>query len=357
MKILQINTVFKNGGSTGRIVYELKNIAEANGDEAYVAFGYEYQKTYDLNTFKMESIPRLKFSILQTRLFAGHGFYNKRETRKLIQWMDNIKPDLIHLHNLHGHYINVELLFNYIKNKKVPVVWTLHDCWAFTGWCAYFDYIGCQKWKDQCGQCPNKKEYPFSWFLDNSKNNHQKKKKCFQDVENLTIVTPSKWLKSLVKDSFLKDYNTMVIHNGIDLKVFYPRNNSIKNKLNINNRKMILAVAMGMSKRKGIQYIYELSNKIDTHKEILVVVGIKKAQSSHISSNFIGIPEIHDRNRLVELYSAADVFINPTLEDTFPTTNLEALACGTPVVTFQTGGSPESVRDRKSTRLNSSHIH
>ena len=139
MKILQINTVFKNGGSTGRIVYELKNIAEANGDEAYVAFGYEYQKTYDLNTFKMESIPRLKFSILQTRLFAGHGFYNKRETRKLIQWMDNIKPDLIHLHNLHGHYINVELLFNYIKNKKVPVVWTLHDCWAFTGWCAYFD--------------------------------------------------------------------------------------------------------------------------------------------------------------------------------------------------------------------------
>ena len=345
MKIIQINTVFKNGGSTGRIVYELKKITEKHGNEAYAAFGYEYQKTYDTNTYKMESILRLKLSILQTRLFAEHGFYNRWETQKLINWIDTIKPDLIHLHNLHGHYINIELLFEYIKDKQIPVIWTLHDCWAFTGWCAYFDYVGCSKWKSHCGQCPNKKEYPYSWFLDKSYQNYDRKKRCFQNVGNLTIVTPSKWLRGLVKESYLGKYDIEVINNGISLDIFYPRSTKIKDEIGIGSRKMILAVAMGMSKRKGIQYIYELSGKLDPDKECIVIVGMEKKQIKKVPEGIIGLTRINDVNRLAELYSAADVFINPTLQDTFPTTNLEALACGTPVVTFNTGGSPESIGD------------
>lgn len=343
MKVLQINHVYKNGGSTGRIVYDLKNILLDKGFDPYVAFGYEYKKTNDEHTYKIESIPELKVNILKTRLFAKHAFYNTWQTKRLLKWIDNLKPDIIHLHNIHGHYINVAMLFDYIKKHKTPVVWTLHDCWSFTGWCAYFDYSNCDKWCTECKKCPSRRDYPYSWFFDRSKSNFKRKRECFCGVENLTIVTPSKWLAELTSHSFLSEYPIEVINNGIDLNVFSPQETDFKKRYKINDRKMILAVSMGFEKRKGIDYIFELAKRIDNSKEVLVLLGVEKNKINKVPQNIICIAKTSDVNLLTQAYSAADVFINPTLEDNFPTTNLESLACGTPVITFRTGGSPESI--------------
>lgn len=343
MKILQINTVYKNGGSTGRIVFDLKQTIGKNGNEAFVAFGYEYSKTDDENTYMMERIPELKLSILQTRLFAEHGFYNQSQTKKLLKWIDTIKPDVIHIHNLHNHYMNVELLFDYIKEHNIPVVWTLHDCWSFTGWCAYFDYADCDKWKTVCHDCPNIHGYPYTWFFDKSKKNYGRKKKCFCGVENLTIVTPCEWLKMLVQESYLNNYPVKVINNGIDIDIFKPTSSDFRRNHGLEYKKMILAVMMSASKRKGIDIIYDLANKINIDEEAIVIVGLKEDEIVKLPQGTMGITRTSNVKELAEIYSAADVFINPTLEDNFPTTNLEALACGTPLATFYTGGSPESV--------------
>lgn len=340
MKVLQINAVYKNGGSTGRIVYDLKGISEQYGIESYVAFGYEYQRTHDKNTYKIESIPELKFSILETRMFGRHGFYNIGSTKKLIRWISDIKPDLIHLHNLHCHYMNVDILFNYIKEQKIPVVWTLHDCWSFTGWCAHFDYAGCEKWKSHCGKCELKHSYPFTWFFDRSSELYDKKKKAFCGVDNLTIVTPSQWLANKVKDSYLRNYPVRVINNGIDMNVFKPLKTDFREKHNLAGKKIVLAIANGFSKNKGIDLILKLPDELP-EDYVVVIVGADPS----LCKGFKGIVINRTNNvqELARIYSAADVFINPTLEDTFPTTNLEALACGTPVVTYRAGGSPESL--------------
>ena len=198
MRILQINTVYKNGGSTGRIVYDLSEVMRCEDIESFIAFGYEYSKTNDPNTYKIESIPILKFNILKTRVLGKHGFYNQGVTKNLIKWIVNLKPDIIHLHNLHNHYINIELLFDYIKKSNIPVVWTLHDCWSFTGWCVHFENVGCDKWKSGCHHCPSLKDYPFTWFFDRSKEIYRDKIRIFKGVKNLTIVTPSQWLANLV---------------------------------------------------------------------------------------------------------------------------------------------------------------
>ncbi|MCD8291870.1 MAG: glycosyltransferase, partial [Prevotella sp.] len=343
MRILQINTTYKNGGSTGRIAYDLKNTIENNGMEAYVAFGFEYVKTNDDNTFKLECIPELKWNILKTRIFARHGFYNINSTKRLLNYIDRIKPDIIHLHNIHNHYVNVEMLFDYIKKHNIPVVWTLHDCWSFTGWCAYFDYANCDRWKTLCHDCPCNHDYPFTWFFDRSSENYEKKKTVFNGVKNLTIVTPSEWLSNLVKQSYLKNYPVKVINNGVDISVFKPLESKIKEELNISGKKMILAMGMTLNKRKGIEYLMKLRKELNDD-ERLVLVGVKASDKSKIETDkCICMERTSNIQRLVELYSAADVFINPTLEDNFPTTNIEALSCGTPVVTFNTGGSVESV--------------
>lgn len=342
MKVLQINTVYKNGGSTGRIVYELSQQIEKCCYESYVAFGYEYIKTNDENTFKLENILRLKSSILKTRVLGEHGFYNKNETKKLIRYIDKINPDIIHLHNLHNHYLNVEILFNYLKEKDIPIVWTLHDCWSFTGWCAYFEYVGCEKWKNNCYECPNTKEYPYTWFFDRSSKNYKRKKNAFTNMKNMTIVTPSFWLKKLVEESYLRNYPVKVINNGVNLEIFKYTKSDLKKKYGIENKKIILSISMNLSKRKGFNYIMELSKIID-EDYVIVVVGLPTKSNETMPQNIICIGKTNSIDELAKIYSIADVFVNPTMEDNFPTTNLEALACGVPVVTFKTGGSPESI--------------
>lgn len=347
MKVLQINTVYKTGGSTGRIVYDLKNIMERSGIESYVAFGYGYtpDASEQATLFRIDTDKDLFISKVQTKLTGHHGFNNIHETRRLLKWIDKVNPDIIHLHNIHNHYVNIKLLLTYIEKRHIPCVLTMHDCWTFTGHCAYFDYSGCEKWKTGCRKCPSLHDYPRTFSpIDPSAWNYRHKRELFRQL-NVTLVTPSQWLANLVSESFLNDKQCMMINNGVDTDVFRPCGNSVKQKLGIDGKRMILAMASGFTKRKGIDYLLKLPEML-TDNEVLVLVGVKPEQKHLLpKEKCIGIECTNNVNELAEYYSIADVFVNTTLEDNFPTTNIEALACGTPVVTFNTGGSVESVFD------------
>ncbi|ANQ53651.1 glycosyltransferase family 4 protein [Thermosipho sp. 1070] len=340
MKILQINSVC-GIGSTGRIVAGIHDILIKNGHESYIACGRNLYKNFD-NAIKIGTSFDVYMHVLKTRIFDKHGFGSKKATIKFINKVENLNPDIIHLHNIHGYYVNIEVLFNYLKTANKPVIWTLHDCWAFTGHCSYFDYVNCDKWKTGCYKCPQKTKYPKSILLSNSKHNYLKKKEIFTDVKNMIIVTPSNWLAKLVRQSFLKEYPVKVINNGIDLTVFKPVKSDFRKKYNLEGKFIILGIANVWEKRKGYKYFIELAQKLEKD-EIIVMVGLTKRQIKKLTDNIIGITKTNSVKELVKIYSSADVFVNPTLEDNFPTTNLEALACGTPVITFNTGGSVESV--------------
>ncbi|THE09065.1 glycosyltransferase, partial [Bacillus timonensis] len=247
---------------------------------------------------------------------------------------------------IHGYYIHVGLLFKYLKSKNKPIVWTLHDCWPFTGHCVYFDFVNCPRWKTGCYECPQKSTYPSSLMLDKSNKNFFDKKEIFTGVKNMTIITPSKWLADLVKESFLGNYKVKVINNGIDLDLFKPTESIFRKKYKLENKFVILGVASPWSKRKGFESFIQLAKYL-SEDERIVMVGLTEKQIKHLPSNIIGINRTDSVQELAEIYSMADVFVNPTLEDNFPTTNLESLACGTPVITFNTGGSVEAIREEK----------
>jgi glycosyltransferase involved in cell wall biosynthesis len=340
-RILQINVVC-GSGSTGRIVDQIGNLLINNGSQSFIAFGRGECITLS-STFKIGNKFSKYWNAMTSRLFDSEGFGSKRSTLLLIKYIIKVKPDIIHLHNLHGYYLNISILFTYLRNSGIPVVWTLHDCWAFTGHCAYFDYVGCNKWKSECSSCPQLSEYPRSLVLDNSRRNYLTKKYLLSGFENFTIVTPSIWLSRIVSQSFLKNYNCRVINNGIDLRIFRPVDgSSIRNRFNLGSRKIVLGVASEWTDRKGLKYFEELSILLGEDVQI-ILIGLTKSQIRNISRSIIGLTRTSNLNELIAIYSIADVFVNPTLEDNFPTTNLEALACGTPVVTFDTGGSPEAI--------------
>lgn len=347
MKVLQINTVYKTGGSTGRIVYDLKNVMESEGIDGYVAFGYGYSPDADESEklFRIDTKTELLISKIRTKLIGHHGFDNVQETKRLLRWIDNIRPDIIHLHNIHNHYVNIDLLLRYIADKRIPCVLTMHDCWTFTGHCAYFDYSGCDKWETGCHHCPSLKDYPKTFApIDPSAWNYEHKRNLFEPL-NITFVSPSQWLCELQNLSFLKDKPCVVINNGVDADVFKPCGDAVKYQLGIDGKKMILAMASGFTKRKGIDSLLQLPSMLNDN-EILVLVGVRPEQRKLLPKDkCIAVNRTNNVLELAEYYSAADVFINTTLEDNFPTTNIEALACGTPVITFNTGGSIESVLD------------
>ena len=341
MKILQINSVC-GLGSTGRIATDIHAALQAKGIESHIMFGRGEARGCD-SAIKISSQLDFYSHALQTRLFDNHGFCSTKATQQAIEALDELKPDIVHLHNIHGYYLNVELLFAYLKRqKKIKVIWTLHDCWPFTGHCSYFDFCGCDKWKTQCFSCPQKNTYPASNGLDNSKSNYQRKKAAFSWVKDLTIVTPSQWLADLVKQSYLKDYPVQVVNNGIDLSVFQPRQSEFRVKHNLVDKFLIMGAASVWSPRKGFDDFIALA-KILPDNYHLVMVGLSPDKIKTLPSNIIGIHRTDNPTELAEIYSAADVFFNPTYEDNYPTVNLEAIACCTPVITYNTGGSPESV--------------
>lgn len=343
MRILQINTVV-NFNATGRIADELGNLILSRGGESYIAYGRNKRESQSV-LIKTGSNLSIRFHVLLSRLFDKHGAGSRQATRNLIKQIKEIKPDIIHLHNVHGYYLNLAILFEFLAKSEVPIVWTLHDCWALTGHCAYFDFVGCQKWKTKCHSCPQLKQYPKSWMVDGSSRNFLEKKQLYAPLKNLTIVTVSNWHASIVKESILNSHPLRVIHNGLDLNVFRRSTETrlIKQKLNIpDDAFLLLGVASVWEPRKGLQDFLKLSKMLD-EKTILVLVGLNAAQLKMLPKNIVGIARTENLKELVDLYSCADLFLNLTYEDNFPTTNLEALACGTPVLTYATGGSIESV--------------
>ncbi len=344
-KILQIS-IEVNSGSVGRIAEQIGEKIIENNWESYITFARNNLPSKS-KTIRIGNRFDVLWHVFMTRIFDNHCFESKKATRKLIEKIQEIKPDIIHLHHLHGYFINIEILFDYLSKSDIPVVWTFHDCWSFTGHCAYFDFVACDKWKTECYQCPQKKEYPKSLIVDRSKKNFWQKKSLFNSVKKMTIVPVSFWLGDLVKQSFLGGHSVKVIQNGINLDNFKKTDSraEIKAKYKIaENSFIILGVASTWDRRKGLAYFIKMSEMLDDSHQI-VLVGLSKKQLKEIPKNIIGIERTENVQQLAALYSAADVFANPTLEDTFPTTNLESLACGTPVITFKTGGSPESITE------------
>lgn len=343
MRILIINSVC-GIGSTGNICVDIANSFVMQGHEVKIAYGRKKVPTeYKSISYRIGNVIDNYISCCKARIFDNDGFNNRIATKHFIKWADDFNPDMIWLHNLHGYYINVELLFDWIKSRPfMEVKWTLHDCWAFTGHCAHFTLAKCNKWKTQCCDCVQKRVYPKSIMADNSKENFLNKKRLFTGVSKMRIITPSNWLCKLVKQSFLGSYETDVLHNTINGEVFKPRNSSFRQKLGLLNKRIVLGVASNWSESKGLNDFVELSKMLNDDYAI-VLVGLTKKQAKKIPNKIITVENNQTATKLSEIYSAADVFVNLTLEDNYPTVNLEAQACGTPVITYRTGGSAESV--------------
>lgn len=340
MKVLQINSFFTVGGPP-RIMNGIYDTLKEQGIECKIAAAREKMYAPE-DSIRIGSSLGVKVNALLARIFDNEGLSSKRATRKLIKEIEEYDPDVIHLHNLHGYYINIEILFDYLKKCNKKVVWTLHDCWAFTGHCAHFSFAKCYKWKVQCMDCPQKNSYPSSKVFSFAKRNFEKKKKAFTGVKNMTVTTPSKWLADLVNESFLKEYPIEVINNGIDVDIFKHKKSDILEKNGITEKKVVLGVAQNWAERKGFEDYIELSKKLPNNYKV-VMIGLTPDQIEMISDSILGLERTTNVEELVEWYSAATVFVNTTYEDTFPTVNLEAQSCGTPVITYKTGGSPESV--------------
>lgn len=336
--IIQINATC-NWGSTGRIAEQIAQLAITKGWNCYIVHGARYVNKTNQTAIQVGSRLDNIVHALKSKLFGGHGLGSKRSTEYLVAKLKEVHPDIVHLHNIHGYYINYPVLFNYLSKANIPVVWTLHDCWSMTGHCTHFDSMGCDRWKTGCYDCPQKKAQYGTILLNRAKRNYKLKKECFTSVNNLTVVTVSKWLGSIVQESYLKGSNIRVINNGIDLNVFRPVTTDLKRRLNIpEEKKILLGVASDWGVEKGL---YEFVKISEDPRYQVVIIGLTDEQVKALPSSIIAIQRTSNQQELVEYYSIADMLVNPTYNDSFPTVNIEALACGTPVVTYRTGGSPE----------------
>lgn len=343
MKILMINVVC-GIRSTGRICTDLAAALEEQGHEVKIAYGRdEVPAQFQKYAVRVGNDLDVKLHALKVRLFDAAGFGSKKVTKKFIKWVKDYDPDVIHLHNIHGYYINIEVLFDYLRTCGKKIIWTLHDCWAFTGHAAFCEAKNCEKWEIGCNKCPKKSDYPKSIF-DKSASNWIKKKALLTGIPGLQIVTPSQWLADLVKRSYLKDYEVVVIHNGVDTSVFKPTESGLRKELGIENKRVVLGVAALWEARKGLNDFIKLSGLLDSFVYQIILVGLSKKQIEDLPKTIIGIERTHSVGELAAYYSLADYFVNPTYEDNYPSVNVEAIACGTPVITYDTGGSGESAK-------------
>lgn len=345
MKIVIITGQWYGGGAES-VSRDLFSYLNKEGDECYYLYasgdspkspkiikcGYEYEHY---------------LHALKARFFDTDGIGSPRTTNRLIKQVEEICPDIINIHNIVCYSYDLKILLNYLRRTSIPVVWTLHDCWTFTGHCISIDEENCLKWKTGCGNCPAKGNFPKSLMLDKSRYNYKLKKQLFLNTKKIVFVTPSLWLKKIINQTFLQEFPIHVINNGIDLTIFKPTDNNVKERFNISKEKIvILFVASRWTKSKGINFIIELSQKMDLETYRLVVIGNINKYKQKLSKSILHIERTNDRYELAAWYTVADIFVNPTLADNYPTVNLESLACGTPVVTFNTGGSWESIGDK-----------
>lgn len=336
MKIVQINATCGKG-STGKICTGISKVLSEKGIENYIL--YSSGETDHKGAIKYMSRFEEKLGALLSRIIGNWGFNSYFATHRLIRHITTIAPDIVHLHNIHAHNCNVNALLGYLKSNSIKTVFTFHDCWMFTGYCMHYDMHGCEKWKTVCSSCPLKREY--SWFFDNSKKLHQNKLKALWGLD-LTVVAPSEWMAKQIEDSLLKCKNVRTINNGIDLETFKRTKSDFRSKNGLNGKYVVLGVAYGWDNKKGLDVFKELSKRLDDEYRI-VLVGVDETTKRSLPDNILAVSRTHNRAELAAIYSSADVFVNPTREETFPTVNIEALACGTPVLTFETGGSSEII--------------
>jgi len=339
--LLQINSVV-NSGSTGRIAEEIGQAAIKAGWKSYIAYGRNDRPSHS-KLIKIGSDWDIKMHGIHTRLFDRHGLGSKSATKELIAKIKEYSPEIIHLHNIHGYYINIEILFHYLRNTSIPVIWTFHDCWPITGHCAHFTFVGCEKWKTQCSNCPQKKNYPSSWLLDRSEKNFHLKKELFTSLSNLTLVPVSNWLSGILKESYLQHYPIKVINNGINTEVFKPSSDNVfRIKYRLENKFILLGVATSWGKRKGLNDYIDLSKHLNSDYQI-VLVGLSQEQIEQLPDNILGIERTESVEELTNMYSEADIVLNLSYEETFGLTTVEGFACGTPGIVYNATASPELV--------------
>lgn len=344
MKYLFINSVC-GIGSTGRICTDLAQQLEAEGNEVKIAYGRDdnVPEQYKKYAVKIGTDFDRNMHALQTRIFDAHGFGSKHATKVFLQWAECYNPDVLWLHNIHGYYINVEMLFSWIKSRpNMKVRWTLHDCWAFTGHCSYFTAAKCEQWKIHCANCSQLTRYPKCSFHGNVYNNYDRKRVAFTGVKQMILITPSKWLAELVKRSFLKDYPIEIDYNKINSAVFKPTESDFRKTHGLQNKKIVLGVANVWDDRKGLNVFMQLSALLDDQYKI-VLVGLSSKQIKKLPSNILGLNRTNNTTELAQIYTTADVFVNPSLEETFGLTTMEAISCGTETIIYDGSAGEEII--------------
>ena len=345
-KLLQINPVIRTNTSTGRIMQEIGELAIANGWDSYIAYsgGRDGVKPCRSKLIPVGGKLSVVLHGIWTRLTDRHGLASVIATKRFVRKIKELQPDIIHIHNIHGYFLNYKILFEYLSESDIPVVWTVHDCWLYTGHCNHYARVGCDKWMTRCEKCPQLSAFPESLLFDNSRRNFDDKKRLFTSVADMTIVTVSDWMREEMSRSFLKDCQFEVVHNGVDLSVFNECENSvdIRRIYGLGDKHLILGVTSIWCREKGWDDFMKMSSMINDD-EAIVLVGVSQEQMRKLPHNVIGIPRTDNVGQLAALYSAATALINPTWQDNYPTVNLESIACGTPVITYRTGGSVESV--------------
>ena len=336
MKVLIINSVC-GIRSTGRICTELADQFAEQGNEVRIAYGRmdEVPEKYQKYAVRIGTKWDCACHMLRTRILDEHGFGSVRATRCFLQWAEDYQPDLVWLHNIHGYYINVEMLFAWIKkHPDMQVKWTLHDCWSFTGHCSHFTAVRCEQWKTHCQNCPQLRRYPACYGKGNAYRNYERKRTAFTGVRRMELITPSKWLADLVKQSFLKEYPVTVHYNTINTDVFKPTPSDFRERYGLQNKFIVLGVASTWDERKGLFDFYQLARMLD-ERFAIVLVGLREKQIKKLPDGILGIKETKDASELAEIYTAADVFANPSVEETFGLTAVEAQACGTPAIVYE----------------------
>lgn len=352
-RLLQINPVLRVSTSTGRIMQEIGELAMQHGWESHIAYSYGRD---GIRPCRSQLVPvggKVDVALhgLATRLFDRHGLASTCTTRKFVRRIKEISPDVIHIHNLHGYFLNYRVLFDYLSEAGIPVVWTVHDCWLYTGHCFYYSFIGCDRWQSGCRDCPQRGEFPASWFADRSAGNYIDKLNAFTSipVDRMVIVPVSEWIKGEMDRSFFHGYDMRVIRNGIDTDIFRLADendiNRVRDIYHIAEKHILLGVASVWSREKGLDDFIRLSGMLNDD-EIIVLVGVGEKIRKRLPKNIMGIGHTENIRQLAQLYSAATAFVNLTWQDNYPTVNLESIACGTPVVTYRTGGSIEAVTEQ-----------
>ncbi len=341
MKLFQVNTV-GNWGSTGRIAEEIGKVAQTYGWESYIACARNIRESSS-KIIKIANKFEIYFNVLWYRIFDNDSPISILSTKRLISKIEKISPDIIHLHNTHGYYIHNKTFLKFLAEYNRPVVWTTHDCWIMTGHCSHFSYAGCNKWQTLCKNCPQKRKYPASYFLDNSTNNHIQKIKYINNIKKLTLVSISNWIKDLIKESNLKNIPIKTIRNGIDINTFKPIILPIRKKYKIPSKKILLFVASVWTIEKGFFHIQKIAESVGDDY-VCVVVGVNNKQKEYLSKyNIIGINRTENTEELASLYTEAFLLINPTLQEGLSMVNMESIACGTPVITYDSGGTKETI--------------